>query len=100
VYDGKDHDGPEFAKEVADSLGYFSPANQWSVDNLTEQMEHKCLLVEQLQNKIYSTEPVVRSRMNQDIEQIRASYQHQMKQLQDNLELLYQSSQTNKGLIT
>jgi hypothetical protein len=38
VYDGKDHDGPEFAKEVAGSLGDFSTANQWSVDNLTEQL--------------------------------------------------------------
>jgi hypothetical protein len=49
VYDGKDQDGPEFAKEVAGSLGDFSTANQWSVDNLTEQLRHKCLLVEQLQ---------------------------------------------------
>jgi hypothetical protein len=38
VYDGKYHDGPEFAKEVAGSLGDFSTANQWSVDNLTEQL--------------------------------------------------------------
>ena len=34
VYDGKYHDGPEFAREVAGSLGAFSTANQWSVDNL------------------------------------------------------------------
>jgi hypothetical protein len=38
--------------------------------------------------------------MNQDIEKIRTSYQHQMKQLHDNLELHYQSSQTRKGFIT
>jgi len=38
--------------------------------------------------------------MNQDFEQIRASDQQQIKQLQDNLKLLYQSSQTSKGLIT
>jgi hypothetical protein len=38
VYDGNDQDDPEFAKEVAGSLGAFSTANQWSVDNLTEQL--------------------------------------------------------------
>jgi hypothetical protein len=37
--------------------------------------------------------------MNHDIEQIRAIYPHKLKQLQDNLDLLYQSSQTNKSLI-
>jgi hypothetical protein len=38
VYAGNDHDGPEFAKEFAGSLGAFSTANQWSMDNLTEQL--------------------------------------------------------------
>jgi hypothetical protein len=54
VYDGNDRDDPEFTKEVAGSLGAFSTANQWSVDNLAEQLRHKCLLVEQLQKKIYT----------------------------------------------
>jgi hypothetical protein len=100
VYDGKDQDDPKLSKEVVDSLGDFSTANHWSMENLTKQLQNKCLLVEQLQNEIHSTGQTVRSRMNQDIEQIRASYQHQMKQLHDNLELPYQSSQTRKGLIT
>jgi hypothetical protein len=55
VYDGKDHDGLEFAKEVAGPLGAFATANQWSVDNLTELLRQKFLLVEKLQNEIYST---------------------------------------------
>jgi hypothetical protein len=79
VYDGKDQYSPEFAKDVAGLLGVFSTANQWSVDNLTEQLQHKCRLVEQLKNEIYSTEQSIRSRMNQDFEQIRASHQHQIK---------------------
>jgi hypothetical protein len=57
-------------------------------------------LVEKLQNEIYNIEQIVRSRMNQDFEQIRDSHQQQIKQLQDNLELVYQSSQTSIGLIT
>jgi hypothetical protein len=39
VYDGKYQDDPKFAKEVVDSLGDFSTANQWSVDNLTKQLQ-------------------------------------------------------------
>jgi hypothetical protein len=38
LYDGNDQDDPEFVKEVAGSLGAFSTANQWSVDNLAEQL--------------------------------------------------------------
>ena len=38
--------------------------------------------------------------MNQDIEQIKLNYQHRMKKLQDKLELIYQSLQTNKDMIT
>jgi hypothetical protein len=38
VYDRNDHDGPEFAKEVAGLLGDFSTSNQWSVENLTKQL--------------------------------------------------------------
>jgi hypothetical protein len=100
VYDRNDQDGPVFAKEVAGSLGAFSTANQWSVDNLTEQLRHKCLLVEHLQNQIYTTEQTIRNIMNQDFEQIRASDRQQIQQLQDNLEQLHQSSQTNQGLVT
>jgi hypothetical protein len=37
IYDGQGQSDPEFAKEVADSLGAFATANQWSVDNLTKQ---------------------------------------------------------------
>jgi hypothetical protein len=43
VYDGKDHDGLEFAKEVVGSLGDFRTVNQWSVENLTEQLRQKYL---------------------------------------------------------
>jgi ABC-type phosphate transport system auxiliary subunit len=85
VYDGKGQDDPEFAKEVAYSLGAFSTTNQSSVDNLTKQMQQKSLLVEQLHNEINITEQIVRSRMNQYIEKIRLNYQHQMKQLHEKL---------------
>jgi hypothetical protein len=100
VYDGKGQKDHEFAKEVADSLGAFTTANQWLVDNLTKQLQQKSLLVEQLQNEMKRTEHVVRRRMNHDIEKIRLTYQQQMKQLQEKLELIYQNSQTIKSMIT
>ena len=48
VYDGNNQDALEFTKEVAGSLGVFSMTNQWYVENLDEQLRHKCLLVEHL----------------------------------------------------
>jgi hypothetical protein len=49
VYYGNDRDDAKFAKEVIGLLGAFTSTNQWHVDNLAEQLQHKCLLVEQLQ---------------------------------------------------
>jgi hypothetical protein len=43
-------------KEVAGSLGAFATTNQWSVENLVEQLRHKSLLVGQLQDKILAME--------------------------------------------
>jgi ABC-type phosphate transport system auxiliary subunit len=79
LYDGKYQDDPKFAKEVSYSLGDFSTTNQWLVENLTKQLQQKCLLVEKLQNEIHSIEQTIRIRMNQDIEQIKASHRYQMK---------------------
>jgi hypothetical protein len=74
VYDGKGQNDLEFSKEVVDSLGAFTTANQWSVDNLTKLLQQKYLLVEQMQNEMQNTKQVVRSRMNQDIEKISLNY--------------------------
>ena len=52
VYDGNNQDVPEFAKEVTGSLRPFSIANQWSMENLAEQLRQKCILVEHLQSQI------------------------------------------------
>jgi hypothetical protein len=79
VYDGNDQDDPEFAKEVAGSSGAFATANQWSLDNLTEQLRHKCPLVDHLQNQIYTTEKTIRNNMSQYFEQIKA---HDRQQIQ------------------
>jgi hypothetical protein len=90
----------EFTKEVAGSLGAFATANQWSVENLAEQLRHKSLLVGQLQDQILAMEQTVRNKMSQDFEQIRAHDRQQIQQLQANLEELHRNSQANQGLVT
>jgi hypothetical protein len=52
VYDVNNQDVPEFAKEVVGSLDAFSTDNQWSMENLAEQLRQKCILVEHLQSQI------------------------------------------------
>jgi len=79
VYDRNDWDDPEFAKELVGSLGDFSSSNQWYVENLTKQMQQKCLLVEHLQNQIYTIEKTIRNKMSQDFKQIRANDWHQIQ---------------------
>jgi hypothetical protein len=66
LYDGQNRDDTEFAKEVAGSLGAFATANQWSVENLAEQLQHKSMLVEKLQKQIHTTEQTVQNRMSRD----------------------------------
>jgi hypothetical protein len=56
VYDGQNRDDSEFAKEVAGSLGAFSTANQWSIENLVDQLKKRKLLVGKLQDQIITTE--------------------------------------------
>jgi len=79
VYERNDRDDPEFAKEVAGSLGSFSTANQGSVDNLNEQLRHKCLLVDHLKNQMYTIEKTIRNRMSQYFEKIRAHDQQRIQ---------------------
>jgi len=79
VYDRNDQDGPVFAKRVVGSLGDFATANQWSVDNLTEQLQQKCILVEHLQNHICTVDQTTRDRMSQDFKQIMAYDRHQIQ---------------------
>jgi hypothetical protein len=56
LYDGNNRDDSEFVKEVVGSLGAFATTNQWSVDNLTEKLRHKILLVGKLQDQILTME--------------------------------------------
>jgi hypothetical protein len=64
VYGGHNRDDTEFAKEVASSLGTFATTNQWSMENLAEQLQQKSMLVEKLQNKIHTFDQNIYNRMS------------------------------------
>jgi hypothetical protein len=81
VYDGQGQNDSEFSKGDLDSLGASATANQWSVDNLTKKLQKKNLQLKHVKNEMQRAEITFQSKMNFGIEQIRLSYQQQMKQL-------------------
>jgi ABC-type phosphate transport system auxiliary subunit len=83
---------------MAGSLGAFATTNQWSVENLAEQLKQRNLLVGKLQDQIMTMEQDVKNKMNKDFEQIRAYDKHQIQQLQANLDELQRNSQANQRL--
>jgi hypothetical protein len=85
IYDGQGQSDPEFAKEVADSLGDFATANQWSVDNLIKKLDQNNLLIEQLHNDMQQMEVISRDKINFDMDQIRQGFEQQIKKLEDKL---------------
>ena len=74
------------------SLGAFATGNQWSVENLAEQLRHKILLVGQLQDQVLTMEQTVKNKMSQEFEQIRAYDWHQIQDLWANLNELHRNS--------
>jgi hypothetical protein len=77
---------------MAGSLGAFATANQWSVENMVEQLKQRNLLVGQLQDQIMTMEHDVKNKMNKYFEQFIAYDRHQIQQLQSNLEEVHRNS--------
>lgn len=100
IYEGQGQSDPEFTKEVVDSLGAFATANQWSVDNLTKQLEQKNLLIEQLHNDMQQMEVIARNKINFDIDQIIQGFEQQIKQLEDKLEVSVQNQHLTNNMFS
>jgi hypothetical protein len=100
IYDGQGQSDPEFAKEVADSLGAFATANLWSVDNLRKQLDQKNLLIEQLHNDMKQIEVTARERINSDIIQVRQGFEQQIKQLEEKLKLSFQNRNLSNNMVS
>jgi chromosome segregation ATPase len=100
IYDGHGQSDPEFAKDVADSLGAFAIVNLWSVDNLRKQLNQKNLLIEQLHNDMKQMEVTVRERINSDISQVRQGFEQQIKKLEEKLKLGFQNQHVNNNMVS
>jgi hypothetical protein len=64
MYDGQNLEDSKFAKDMVGSLGAFATTNQWSVENLAEQLKQRNLLVGKLQDQIMTVEQDMRNNMN------------------------------------
>jgi hypothetical protein len=99
LLDGQALEEEDFATEVAGSLGDFATTNQFSVSNLKEKLKQKDMLISQLQNQVKTVEKNVRSEINKDFEQIRASDRQEIQQLKSSLDEMQKKSQTSNELV-
>jgi len=69
LYDGQGKNDQEFAKNMVDTLGYFTAANQWSINVLNTNLDQRDYQISQLQeilkNKDLNFEKKVKSRVIQ-----------------------------------
>jgi hypothetical protein len=96
---GQAQEEEEFTIEVTGSLGDFATTNQFSVSNLKEKLKQKDMLISQLKNQVKMVENIVRSEMDKDFKQIRASDGKEIQQLKYNLDEMQKNSQTNDELV-
>jgi hypothetical protein len=96
LLDGKALKEVEFAMEVEDTLGYFSTANHYSVENLKEKLNKKDLLVGNLQHQMKTVEQNVRNEMNRGFEHIRACDRQEIQQLKFSLNEMHKNAQASR----
>jgi hypothetical protein len=81
-------------------LGAFATANQWSMDNVTKELEQKSLLVEKLHNHMQQMEMTSRNKINFHTKKIRQGFEQQIKQLEDKMELSVQNQQVSNIVLS
>jgi hypothetical protein len=97
IFDGQGLEDSELTKEMVGSLGTFATTNQWSVENLAEQLKQRNLLISQLQNQIRTIENNIRSEVNKGLEQARANDKQEIQQLKSSLEEMQRNVQASEG---
>jgi hypothetical protein len=100
VYDGQGQSDPEFAKQVADSLGAFATTNLWSVDQLRKQLDQKNILIEQLHNDMKHIEVIAREKINSEINQVKQGFEQQINQLEEKLKISFQNQHLSKNMVS
>ena len=91
LIDGEALEEVDFVEEVAGSLGDFSKANQFSVENLKERLKQKDLQIIQLQNQMNTMEKNVWSEVNKGFEKIRANDKQEIQQLKSIIEEIHKN---------
>jgi hypothetical protein len=99
LYDGHAREEVDFTTDVADSLGSFATANQFSVSGLKEKLKQKDLLVSQLQDKIKTVEQGVRNEMTKGFEQVKAHEKKEIQHLKISLDEMQKNSQADRELV-
>jgi len=74
-----------------------SSRNQWSVENLAEQLKQINLLISKLQDQIRTVEKNVRSEVNKDLKQVRASDKQEIQLLKSSLEEMQINVHASEG---
>jgi hypothetical protein len=100
VYDGHGQSDPEFAKQVADSLGEFATTNLWSVDQLRKKLDQKNILIEQLHNDMKQIEFIAREKINSEINQVKQGFEQQINQLEEKLKISFQNQHLSKNMVS
>ena len=86
----------ELAKEMVGSLSAFATANQWSVENLAEQLKQRNQMISQLQNQIRNAEKNVREEVNNGLEQARASDKQEIQMLKSSLDEMHKKMKVSE----
>jgi hypothetical protein len=94
--DEKDMKKEEIAIEIADTLGAFATANQFSVGVLNNQLKRKNRLIKTLEAKLATAEKVAQDQANTGIEQARMANKKEIELLKAKLEQAELVAQTSQ----
>ena len=96
LVDGQNLEEEDFATEVAGSLGDFSMANLFSVDNLKSRLQQKNQMIAKLQSQIKNTDKNIRDEINKGLEQAKAVDKQEIQLLKFSLDEMYKNMQASQ----
>jgi hypothetical protein len=99
LVDGRAMKKEEFANQIAGTLGDFATANQYSIESLKEQLKTKNCLMETLEDKLATTEAVIKDQANEGIQLARTIDQNKIERLKSDLKQTQQMDQTSQSQI-
>jgi hypothetical protein len=83
VWDASKLDDLEFVGEVADSMGDFSHANKWSIDNLKNIISQQQDKIKSFENDLQQQKSLVEANYQNQINAIKQQHQDQLQNLEN-----------------